>query len=332
MLQAQYGLLNVSRNELHNITSKDILYTLKKINSSLEDLGRTVRNAVDKLMQFQIECFTQVNASACAIITSGETAFKFIIDKIAEHYEQAAFLEAILNSRNESIIVIGDKLDEIERQMDVLDSKIEKAERERIDKDADLAANANFDVKSCPTSWGKTLYTYESEHTVLDDTTCSGKVAVDVGNNTMIPYCLDERIPVNTSERLLWNLASCSVDLQTKAFGRYDDFITLMNTVPSKISASLTKVNIKRAWFDEAIFRDWEHFTVVSMKFVDILNCIPISHNIITLNIVARSFLHVFIIRKCYRFYMSKYMNHTFTEKGERLSITRSTRASKILP
>ena len=78
MYQAQYALLNASRNELHNITSKDILYTLKKINSSLEDLGITVKNAINKLMQYQIECFTQVNVTACEIITGGQTAFKLV--------------------------------------------------------------------------------------------------------------------------------------------------------------------------------------------------------------------------------------------------------------
>ena len=265
LYQAQQALLSASRKELHNITSNDIIYTLEKINASLINLGKTVKNAVDKLTQFQIECFTRVNASACNIITSGQNAFKFILERIAEHYEQAAYLEAILNSRNESIIVIGQKLDEISRQINILDSRIEDANREVIDKDADVAANDNFDVKSCPTTWGKTLFTYETEGTVLDETTCSGKVAVDVGNQT-IPYCFDERIPVNTSKRLLWNLASCSVDLQVKAFGTYHDFVALMNTATSKITASLTKVNIKRAWFDEAIFRDWEHFTFVSVK------------------------------------------------------------------
>ena len=87
----------------------------------------------------------------------------------------------------------------------------------------------------------------------------------------MVPYYLDERISVNTSERLLWNLTSCSVDLQTKAFHRYKDFVMLMNTALPKVSASLTKVNIKRAWFDVVIFRDCEHFTVVSMSYIIIL-------------------------------------------------------------
>lgn len=265
LFQAQQALLSASRKELHNITSKDIIYTLEKINASLVNLGKTVKNAVDKMTQFQIECFTRVNASACDIITSGQNAFKFILERIAEHYEQAAYLEAILNSRNESIIVIGQKLDEISRQISILDSRIEEANREVIDKDADVAANDNFEVKSCPTTWGKMLFTYETESTVLDEITCSGKVSVDVGNQT-VPYCFDERIPVNTTKRLLWNLASCSVDLQVKAFDTYRDFVALMNTATSKISASLTKVDIKRAWFDEAIFRDWEHFTFVSVN------------------------------------------------------------------
>ena len=160
-------------------------------------------------------------------------------------------------------------MNEIDGKMGTLDSDIENAERERIDKDADVASNENFDVKSCPTAWGKTLFTYESDSTVLDDVTCSGKTAVDIGNHTMVPYCLDERIPVNTSRRSLWNLCSCSVDHHTKGFGRYDSFVSLMNTAPSKISAALTKVDIKRAWFDEAIFKDWEHFSFVSIMLLD---------------------------------------------------------------
>ena len=268
LLQAQYSLLNASLNELHNITSKDIVYTLEKINSSLLNLNTKVNNAIDKLMQFQIECFTQVNASACKIITTGENAFKFILDKMAEHYEQAEYLESVLNSRNQSIIVLGQKLDDIQGQINVLVSMIDKAERNRIERDADLTTRENFEAKSCPTAWGKTLYTYESDSTILDDVTCSGKVAVDIGNNTMVPYCLDERIPIDSSRRLLWNLVSCSVDYHAKGFGRYNDFVSLMNTAKSKISATLTKVDIRRMWFDEAIFRNWEYFSFVSVKIL----------------------------------------------------------------
>ena len=258
-------MLNVSRNELHSITSKDIVYTLDKINSSLLNLDRKVNVAIDKLMQFQIECFTQVNASACKIITTGENAFQFILDKMAEHYEQAEYLESVLKSRNLSIIVLGEKLTDIQRQISTLVSMIDKAERDNIEGNADLTARENFEAKSCPTAWGKTLYTYESDKTILDEVTCSGKVAVDVGNNTMVPYCLDERIPIDSSQRMLWNVVSCSVDHHAKGFGRYNDFVSLMNTAKSKISATLTKVDIKRMWFDEAIFRDWEHFSFVSI-------------------------------------------------------------------
>ena len=261
-------MLNASKNELHNITSKDILYTLDKINSSLLNLDEKIKNAIDKLMQFQIECFTQVNANACKIITSGENAFKYILDKMAEHYEQAEYLESILKSRNLSIIVIGQKLIDIQRQISVLISMIDKAERDNIERNADLTARENFEVKGCPVTWGKTLYTYESDKTILDDATCSGKLAVDIGNDTMVPYCLDWRVPIDSTKRLLWNLVSCSVDHHAKGFGRYNDFVLLMNTAKSKISATLTKVDIQRTWFDEAIFRNWEHFSLVSIKIL----------------------------------------------------------------
>lgn len=266
LLQAQYKMLNASRNELHNITSNDILYTLDKINASLLYLDEKVNNAIDKLMQFQIECFTQVNATACKIITTGENVFKFIIDKMAEHYEQAAYLESVLQSRNLSIIMLDEKLIGIERQINALISMIDLAERDNIERNADLTSRENFAAKSCPTAWEKTLFTYESDKTILDDVICSGKVTVDIGNDTMVPYCPDERIPINSSKRLLWNLASCSVDNHAKGFGRYNDFVSLMNTAKSKISATLTKVDIQRAWFDEAIFRNWEYFSFVSIN------------------------------------------------------------------
>ena len=204
-----------------------------------------------------------MNASACSVITNGETVFKFIIDKIAEHYEQAAYLESVLESRNETIIVLGQKLNDIASDIKVLDSRIGLAERRQIEDDMDISAGDNFEVKGCPTSYGKTLFTYETEDTVLDEIACSGKEAVDIGNDTLVPYCMDERIPINSSKRLLWNLASCSVDLKLKAFNSYNDFVTLMNNATAKISATLTKVDIKRTWFDEAIFKDWEHFTLV---------------------------------------------------------------------
>jgi hypothetical protein len=263
-------MLKASQNELHNITSKDIIYTLDKINSSLLNLDEKVNNAIDKLMQFQVECFTQVNASACKIISTGENAFKFILDKMAEHYEQAEYLDSVLKGRNLSIIVISEKLIDIQRQISALISMIDRADRDNIERNTDLTSRENFEVKSCPITWGKTLYTYESDNTILDDVTCSGKLTFDIGNNTMVPYCLDGRIPIDSTKRLLWNLVSCSVDHHAKGFGRYNDFLSLMNTAKSKISATLTKVDIQRTWFDEAIFRNWEYFSLVSIKILTV--------------------------------------------------------------
>ena len=156
---------------------------MDKINFSLQDLRRSVTNAFDKLTQFQIECFTQVNTSACKIISKGENAFKFILDKIAEHYEQAGYLKSVLNSRNESIVVIGEKLVDIAGESQALDSMIHHAEQKCIDRDADTSTKETFEAKGCPSTWEKTLYSYNTEDTILDNVTCSGKVAVNIGND-----------------------------------------------------------------------------------------------------------------------------------------------------
>ena len=82
LLQAEQALLNASREELHNITSEDIKYTLEQINNSVAELDNNIQNAVDKLLQFEIECFTRVNASACELIVDGHMAFNRIVDKL----------------------------------------------------------------------------------------------------------------------------------------------------------------------------------------------------------------------------------------------------------
>ena len=139
--QAQYVLLNASRNELHNITSKDILYTLKKINSSLEDLGITVKNAINKLMQYQIECFTQVNVTACEIISYRWT------NCIQASLYSTRLLDISnrqLTCRPFSTAKREHYCDEITREIDVPNSKIETAQRESIDKDAKVMASMNL--------------------------------------------------------------------------------------------------------------------------------------------------------------------------------------------
>ena len=263
MFETEQALLNASRNELSNITSEDIKYTLELINSSIADLDTKVNNAVDKLLQYEIECFTSVNASACELIVNGHTAFKQILDKIAEHFEQASYLQSLLNRRNESLSVIDQKLQSTATQIKVLDSKIKTAELKQIQKDMDLSSNNNIETRSCPEE-GNIHFTFDTENTVLDSYLCNDDVAED-GKGENLPYCRDERVPVNVSQSMLWNVASCSVDNQLNAFGLHDNFIRLMNLAQAKITASLSKVDIHRPWFDETIFRDWEHFTLVSL-------------------------------------------------------------------
>ena len=256
LLETEQALLTASRKELSNITSEDIKYTLDLINRSIADLDTKVNNAVDKLLQYEIECFTSVNASACEVIVDGHTAFKQILDKIAEHFEQANYLQSLLNRRNESLSVIDQKLLNTATQIRALDAKIKTAELKQIEMDMDLSSNNNIETRSCPEK-GKIHFTFNTED-------CNGATEPGQdGQEENLPFCPDDRIPVNISHSTLWNLASCSVDNQLQAFGLYDNFTQLMNSAQVKITASLSKADIHRPWFDETIFRDREHFTLV---------------------------------------------------------------------
>ena len=263
LLETEQALLTASRKELSNITSEDIKYTLDLINRSIADLDTKVNNAVDKLLQYEIECFTSVNASACEVIVDGHTAFKQILDKIAEHFEQANYLQSLLNRRNESLSVIDQKLLNTATQISALDAKIRTAELKQIEMDMDLSSNNNIETRSCPEK-GKIHFTFNTEDTTPYSYLCNGATEPDQdGQEENLPFCPDDRIPINVSQSTLWNLASCSVDNQLQAFGLYDNFTQLMNSAQVKITASLSKVDIHRPWFDETIFRDKEHFTLV---------------------------------------------------------------------
>ena len=265
LLETEHALLSASRNELSNITSEDIKYTLELINHSIADLDTKVNNAVDKLLQYEIECFTSVNASACELIINGHTAFKQILDKIAEHFEQTNYLQSLLNRRNESLSVIDQKLLSTATKIKVLDAKIRTAELKQIEVDMDLSSNNNIETRSCPEK-GKIHFTFNTEDMTPYSYLCNGAAESEQdAPDEIIPYCPDDRIPVNISHSMLWNLASCSVDNQLQAFGLYDNFTQLMNLAQAKITASLSKVDIHRPWFDETIFRDREHFTLVSL-------------------------------------------------------------------
>ena len=257
LLQAQQALLNASRNELNNITNDDINYTLEAINQTIADLDENVRNAVDKLLQLEIECFTRVNTTACDMIVNGHTAFRLILDKIAEHFEHASYIRSILDSKEESISILGQRLSVITGKISVLNSKIKAAEQLQIEADTEISSYTSLDSTSCPDA-DRVHYTFNTTDTVFNSQDCSS-----LGNPQNGNYCQDERVPVNVSQRSLWNLASCSVDHELIAFNLYNNFSELMNNVPAKITATLTKVDVQRPWFDEAIFRDWEHFTMV---------------------------------------------------------------------
>lgn len=330
LLQTEQALLNASKNELKNITSEDIKHTLEQINGSIADLDTKVKNAVDKLLQYEIECFTSVNASACDMIINGHTAFKLILDKIAEHFEQASYLQSLLNSREESIDVIERKLQTSATQINILNSKIKAAELLQIEKDIDLSSNNNIETRSCPEA-GKIHFTFDTKHTTIDSYACSDASDSQNKEEEKLPYCHDERIPVNVSQHMLWNVASCSVDHQLRAFGLYDNFTRLMNSAPAVLTASLSKVDIHRPWFDKTIFSDWEHFTMVSAKLM---------HDIPYLELLYSSWTTVYsycvvyhVIQHRCKVYVLSFMCLSYsTEKRKGSGFTRTTGTGKILP
>ena len=263
LLETEQALLNASREQLNDITSEDIKYTLEQISKSVADLDIKVQNAVDKLLQYEIECFTSVNISACDVIVNGQAAFERVLDKITEYFEQASYLQSLLKSREDSVIIVNKKLQNSAVQIEALDAKIQAAKLQQIEKDIDMASYNNIETKSCPSD-GKVLFTFDSSNVMIDSSACSDIVRSQQLEGEEHPYCADERVPVNISESILWSVASCSVDNQLHDFGLYSNFTRLMNSAPAKVTASLSKVDIHRPWFDDNIFKHWEHFTMVS--------------------------------------------------------------------
>ena len=56
----------------------------------MRKLCKQVQNAVDKMLQMEVECFAKVNLTACGDIINTHTAFRLLLDDVAERFEQAA--------------------------------------------------------------------------------------------------------------------------------------------------------------------------------------------------------------------------------------------------
>ena len=256
LLQAKQALLNATNKELSSKTTADVNKTLNEISRSLSEIRTLINNGVQKLLHMEVECFTKVNLSVCETIIEGHAAFKSLLLELGEHFAQAEYLESILNGRPQVLQVIQQKLSEVESDIKLLDLQIKRAETAEASEHIEASTSIDPHTGSCP-GVGQIKFTFNSH-----DFDSAEHCQEDPETGT--DACVDIAIPVNATDRNLWDMHSCFVDGDLKTFGAYDRFLRMMNSVPVKLTASLLKVNVHRPWFDISIFEDSDHFTMVS--------------------------------------------------------------------
>ena len=255
--------MNATKNDLANKTNEDVNNSLDKIKSIMDKLRKRVKNAVDKLMQMEVDCFAKVNLTVCGEIINTHTAFKLLLDDVAEHYEQAAYLESILNGRSEVLSVLQKKLSEVANSIKNLDKQISTAEDQETSQIIDLTTGKQVDHLASTTCMeaGKIQYSFR---TVLAEVESACSTA-EAGSKNSNPYCTDVRIPLNATQSPLWSVHSCAIDEDLEAFDNLlSTFHAEMNSIEAEITASLQRVDIVRPWLDQNILLDSNHYTMVS--------------------------------------------------------------------
>ena len=259
--------MNATQQELSSQTNQDVEDILNLIKKKLDVLRQTIQNAVDKILQLEVDCFTMVNVTACAEISNGNSYFRFVLQETAEHFSQAGYLESLLRSRNETIQILADKLASVATEIKALEEMIEAAEQKELGELVSPMAGSTQETVSCPET-GHIHFTFDSKSVFIDPELCNLLNTENADPDKLQNFlkCSDDgvTIPVNITRRPLWNLESCAVDNELMAFKLLSNFTKLMNSVQSKVTASLLKVDIQRPWFDSSLFDDGDHFTMVS--------------------------------------------------------------------
>ena len=253
----QLALLNATNNELNSKTNEDVNNTLRAIEENLAELTTMIENGVDKLIQMEVDCFTRINLTVCGEIIDGHTAFRSLLQEIAEHFEKAEYLESILIGRNRSIEVIRQKLTTVTRELRIIENQITAADKKETEEAIDSSTSSNTDVMSCP-ALGQVRFIFDSRSINTNQNCQRGE------NSPAEDSCIDFEVPANATSKDLWNVHSCAVDSELKSLGLYNNFTKLMNSAPVKITASLLRVNVHRPWFDASIFEDTEHYKMAS--------------------------------------------------------------------
>ena len=255
LLQAQQALMNAAKNDLAKRPYDDVNISLIKINDILETLHERVRNAVDTLMQMEVDCFTKVDLVVCGEIANTHAAFKVLLSDVAEYYEQAAYLESILNGRIEVLPVFLEKLGNVAGRVKSLDKQISAAKKAETRDSIDITTGGQVDPLAHTTGEeaGKTEFSFRTSMSGIDDLFCENE-AED------IQECTDIRIPPLATQSPLWSIYSSAVDPASA-----DMLHDTLSSVEMEIRATLQKVDIVRPWLNPDILMDPNIYTMVSV-------------------------------------------------------------------
>lgn len=257
----QQALLNATKIELNSKTSVEVNKTLNDIKERISSLQNLIENGVQTLLKMEIDCFTKLNYTVCADIIEGHEAFRYILQDVAEHFAQEEYLQSLLNGRSSTLQVLQQKLLKVSSDIKVLSSQISKAEALDSAEVIDTTIKVGPGVANCPGT-GQIKFAFDSK-----------SVDEDCDDQNESINCVDVAIPDNSTSKNLWNVHSCSVDSELKSFNLFNNFTHLINSNQIKITASLLKVSVHRAWFDPSIF-DIGHYTMVSYNAYPVANLV----------------------------------------------------------
>ena len=267
LLLTQQTLLNATKNELSSKTSASVDKTLKEISGNLAELRTLIDGGVEKLLQMEVECFTRVNLTVCGDIIGGHMAFRSLLQDISEHHAQAEYLHSILTGRASTVAVLQEKLLQVSSELTAVNAMISDADTAETADSIDARTNEDTDIGSCPDE-GQVRFSFDSRsvdtiEACMEEEDVEEEEEGGSGASNKVE-CLDVEVPANSTINGMWNVHSCPIESELMSFGILQNFTQLMNSVPLKVSASLLKVEVHRPWFQEAIFEDSEHFTMVS--------------------------------------------------------------------
>ena len=255
LLQAQQALMNAAKNDIAIQTNEDVNTSLIKINVILETLHERVRNAVNTLMQMEVDCFAKVDLEACGSITDTQAAFKTLLSDVAKYYEQVAYLESILTGRNEMLPVFLEKLGDVAGRIKSLDKQISEAKKAETRESIDITTGGQVDplTRTTGEEAGMTEFIFCTSMFETDYSFCENEPE-------NIQKCTDIRIPPLATQSPLWSMRSSAIDPASAGM-----LHATLSSVETEIRATIQKVDIVRPWLNPDILMDPNIYTMVSV-------------------------------------------------------------------